>query len=103
MFFPKLRRQAKWMFVFLALVFAVGFIVFGVGSGAGGTGIGDLVRGGGSSSSGPSVGDAQDKIKKGDLTAYKELTEAYRTDGKVDQAIAAGEQYVKVRPKDYEF
>ena len=26
MFFPKLRRQAKWMFVFLALVFALGFV-----------------------------------------------------------------------------
>ena len=32
MFFPRLRRQAKWMFVFLALVFGVGFVIFGVGS-----------------------------------------------------------------------
>ena len=36
MFFPRLRRHAKWMFVFLALVFGLGFVVFGVG--AGGTG-----------------------------------------------------------------
>ena len=34
-------RHAKWMFVFLALVFGVGFVVFGVGSDVQG-GIGDL-------------------------------------------------------------
>ena len=31
MFFPRLRRQAKWVFLFLALVFALGFVGFGVG------------------------------------------------------------------------
>jgi hypothetical protein len=103
MFFPKLRAQAKWMFVFLALVFGVGFVVFGVGSGVGGTGIGDLLQGGGGGSSGPSVSDAQKKIEKGDLAAYKELSDAYRADNKPEDAIAAGEQYVRARPKDYEF
>ena len=102
MFFPKLRRQAKWVFIFLALSFAVGFVVFGVGSG-GGAGLGDLLQGGGGGSSGPSVSDAQGKIKKGDLVAYKELADAYRQDGKVDQAISAGEQYLKVRPNDYDY
>ncbi len=43
MFFPKLRRNAKWVFLFLALVFALGFVGFGVG--AGGVGIGDVLRG----------------------------------------------------------
>ena len=42
MFFPRLRRQAKWVFVFLAFVFALSFVFFGVGSGSG---IGDLLRG----------------------------------------------------------
>jgi tetratricopeptide (TPR) repeat protein len=104
MFFPKLRRQAKWVFVLLALSFTVGFVVFGVGSGVGGAGIGDLLQGGGSSgTSGPSVSDAQKKIDKGELVAYKELADAYRQDGNLDQAITAGEQYLKVRPKDYEY
>jgi tetratricopeptide (TPR) repeat protein len=103
MFFPKLRRQAKWMFVFLALVFGVGFVVFGVGSGIGGAGLGDLLQNQGSPTGGPSVGDARDKIDKGNLVAYKELAEAYRAENKQDDAIAAGEQYVKVRPKDVEF
>ena len=102
MFFPKLRRQAKWVFVLLALAFAVGFVVFGVGSG-GGLGLNDILQGGGGGSSGPSVSDAQGKIKKGDLVAYKELADAYRQDGKLEQAISAGEQYLKVRPKDYEY
>src|SRR2546423_6054520 len=43
MFFPRLRRQAKWVFLLLAFVFAGGVVFFGVGSGL--TGIGDLLRG----------------------------------------------------------
>jgi tetratricopeptide (TPR) repeat protein len=101
MFFPRLRRQAKWMFVFLALVFAVGFVGFGVGSGAGG--LDQLWNRDQTSSSGPSVSDAQEKIDKGDLTAYKELTEAYRADGKQDEAIAAGEAYMRAKPNDFAF
>ena len=102
MFFPKLRRQAKWMFVFLALAFGIGFVAFGIG-GTGGNGISDLFQRSASSNTGPSVDDAQEKIDDGNLAAYKELTQAYRADGNQDEAIAAGEQYVKVRPKDYDF
>lgn len=102
MFFPKLRRQAKWVFVFLALTFGIGFVAFGVGSG--GNGIGDIFQGlGGSTASGPSVGNAQKKIEKGNLAAYKELADAYRGQGKQDEAIAAGEKYIQARPKDLEF
>jgi tetratricopeptide (TPR) repeat protein len=102
MFFPKLRSQAKWVFVFLALSFAVGFVGFGVGSS--GSGLDQLwnnVSGG--SNGGPSVKDAQKKIDKGDLAAYKELADAYRNENKTDDAITAGEQYLKARPKDYEY
>ena len=101
MFFPRLRRQAKWMFVFLALVFGVGFVGFGVGSG--GSGLDSLWSNVSGTSSGPSVGNAQDKIADGDRTAYKELAEAYRTEGKSEQAIAAGESYVRAKPDDYAF
>ncbi len=102
MFFPKLRRQAKWMFVFLALAFGIGFVAFGIG-GTGGNGISDLFQRSASSNTGPSVDDAQERIDDGNLAAYKELTQAHRADGNQDAAIAAGEQYVKVRPKDYDF
>ena len=33
MFFPRLRRHAKWMFVFLAVALGGGFVLFGVGAG----------------------------------------------------------------------
>jgi len=102
MFFPKLRRQAKWMFVFLVLVFGLGFVVFGVGSG-GGLGLGDLIKNTGTATGRPSAKDARKKISKGNLAAYKELAEAYRAENKPDDAISAGEQYVSARPKDYEF
>jgi tetratricopeptide (TPR) repeat protein len=102
MFFPKLRRQAKWVFVFLALTFGIGFVAFGVGTGGGG--IGDIFQGlQRGSSSGPSVGDARDKIAKGNLAAYKELAEAYLAENKQDESIAAAEKYVAARPKDYDF
>src|SRR5262245_18480989 len=44
LFFSRLRGQAKWMFVLLALVFGVGFVVFGVGGGIPGTSLGDIFR-----------------------------------------------------------
>ena len=102
MFFTRLRRQAKWMFVFLALVFAVGFVGFGIG-GSGTGGFADFLQNPGGGSSGPSVGGAKDKIEDGNLAAYKELAEAYRTEGKQEEAIAAGESYIRAKPTDYSF
>ena len=65
MFFPRLRRQAKWMFVFLAIVFGLGYVIFNVGGSIPGTGLGDVLQGlGQSSSAGPSVGESNDKIKE---------------------------------------
>jgi tetratricopeptide (TPR) repeat protein len=101
MFFARLRRQAKWMFVFLALVFAVGFVGFGVGStGSGGL---DQLWNFNQGSSGPSVSAAQEKVDDGDLAAYKELAEAYRADGQQEEAIQAGEAYLRANPTDYAF
>src|SRR5688500_13023607 len=102
MFFPKLRRQAKWMFVFLALAFGIGFVAFGIG-GTGGSGISDLFQRSDTSTGGPSVSDSREKIEDGNLAAYKDLSEAYRSQSKPDEAIAAGENYLDARPKDYDF
>ena len=44
MFFPRLRRRAKWVFLFLALSFGLGFVVFGVGTGISGTSLGDIFQ-----------------------------------------------------------
>jgi len=99
MFFPRLRRHAKWMFVFLAVALGGGFVLFGVG--AGGTGVGDILRGGGGSN-GPSVSSAQKKTVENpkDLEAWRELSTAYQADNKTDEAIGAQKTVVVLAPKD---
>jgi tetratricopeptide (TPR) repeat protein len=100
MFFPRLRRQAKWMFVFLALVFGVGFVVFGVGSSLP-SGVADILGSNGSSGL-LSVKDAQKKVEKNpnDAKAQFELSQAYQRDHDIDAAIPPLEKYTKLKPTD---
>jgi tetratricopeptide (TPR) repeat protein len=107
MFFPRLRRQAKWVFVFLAFVFAAGFVFFGVGSGS--TGLGDLLRGnfnifgsGGGSSTSSAVKSALAKTKAhpNDPTAWNDLATAYQSDGRLADANKAYEHVLRLRPND---
>jgi tetratricopeptide (TPR) repeat protein len=106
MFFPRLRRQAKWVFFLLAIVFAGGFVFFGVGSGS--TGIGDLLRGnfnifgsGGTNiSSGVKKALERTKDHPRDPEAWDALATAYQTDGKLDQANKALERVIALRPND---
>jgi tetratricopeptide (TPR) repeat protein len=105
MFFPRLRRQAKWVFVFLAFVFAAGFVFFGVGSGSG---IGSILNGNfnlfGHGSSGTSSG-VKSALKKtrqhpNDAQAWSDLATAYQTDNKLGQANKARLHYLKLKPND---
>jgi tetratricopeptide (TPR) repeat protein len=100
MFFPRLRRHAKWMFLFLALVFALGFVGFGVG--AGGIGFGDVIRDAAGGSGQPSVEDAQKKVLDNpkDAAAFRELSTAQQAAGNTDGAIEALQSYTQLRPKD---
>jgi cytochrome c-type biogenesis protein CcmH/NrfG len=104
MFFMRLRRSTKPMFIFLALVFALSFVFLGVGSGS--SGIGDLLRGNfdlfGGSSSSTSVSGAQNRIKKNprDAAAYRDLAHAYQAKGDTAKAIDALNTYTRLRPKD---
>jgi cytochrome c-type biogenesis protein CcmH/NrfG len=107
MFFPRLRRQAKWVFLLLAFVFAGGFVFFGVGSGS--TGLGDLLRGNfnifgnnGSSTNSSAVKSAlkQTQAHPKDPNAWNALATAYQTDGKQAQANTALEHLLKLRPND---
>jgi tetratricopeptide (TPR) repeat protein len=104
MFFPKLRRRAKWVFLLLAVVFLGGYLVFSVGTGAG-SGIGDYLsdifnRQPGAA--GPSVDEARERLADNpqDPQAQLELARALQTDGQVEQAIAAYERYTTTRPRD---
>jgi tetratricopeptide (TPR) repeat protein len=105
MFFPRLRRQAKWVFVFLALVFAVGFVAFGVGTGS--TGLSELLQGNVSlfgHGGGSSISKAQKRVTKhpDDAAAYKNLASVLQEHNKHDEAIAPLETYTSMRPKDVE-
>jgi tetratricopeptide (TPR) repeat protein len=100
MFFPRLRRQAKWVFLFLALAFGLGFVGFGVG--AGGVGVGDIFRGVGGDSGVPSVSDAQERVSEDprDTKALRDLATAHQAVGNTDEAIAALERYAELKPRD---
>jgi tetratricopeptide (TPR) repeat protein len=102
MFFPRLRNQAKWAFVFLILVFGGGFVFLGVGSG--GLDLGQLLRDafGNSGSSGTSISEAQKRVDERPLNALrrKELATALEKKGRTDEAIAAWTEYTRLKPKD---
>src|SRR5687767_1846217 len=103
MFFPRLRRQAKWMFVFLAVVFGLGYVIFNVGGSIPGTGLGDVLQGlGQEASAGPSEGDARDQIKDhpNDPKGYYDLAQALQRNGKNDEAVTPLSRYVQLRPRD---
>jgi Flp pilus assembly protein TadD len=99
MFFPRLRKQAKWVFVFLALAFGLGFVGFGVG--AGGVGVGDIFRGSGSTGV-QSVGDARKDTEERpkDPAAWRDYATALQTEGLTAEAIAALNTAIELRPKD---
>jgi tetratricopeptide (TPR) repeat protein len=101
MFFPKLRRHAKWMFVFLAVVFAGGFVVFGVGSDVQG-GIGDIFRDQGATTDAPSVQEARERVAENpnSAEALRELATALSVEAETDEAITVLTQYTELRPKD---
>jgi tetratricopeptide (TPR) repeat protein len=99
MFFPRLRRHAKWMFLFLALVFGLGFVGFGVG--AGGIGVGNIFEGR-SQAGVPSVGEAEERVSDNprDPQAFRDLATAHEAVGNTDEAIEAYENLVALRPKN---
>jgi tetratricopeptide (TPR) repeat protein len=102
MFFPMLRRHARWMFVLLALVFAGSFVFFGVGSGS--SGLGDILGGwlNTSSGGGPSISKLESKTadEPRNAKAFRELATAYETDQRNDDAIRALERYTTLKPRD---
>jgi tetratricopeptide (TPR) repeat protein len=102
MFFPRLRNQAKWAFVFLIVVFAGGFVFLGVGSG--GLDLGQLVRDafGNKGGSGPSVSEAQSEVAQHPFqaAARRNLASALEKSGRIDESIDAWIQYTRLRPND---
>ena len=101
MFFPKLRRKAKWVFAFIALAFGLSFVVAGVGSGFG-SGIGDYLselfnRQPGTDVS-ASIDGARERVEANpqDAEAQMELANALTADGQTAEAITALEAYLEL-------
>jgi tetratricopeptide (TPR) repeat protein len=88
------------MFLFLALVFALGFVGFGVG--AGGIGFGDVIRDAAGGGGQPSVSDAEQRVLDNpkDAKAFRDLATAHQAAGNTDEAIEALQSLTQLRPKD---
>ena len=91
------------MFVLLAVVFAAGFVLFGVGSGS--NGISDALQnafnfGGGSGA--PSISKLQKKVTQNpkDAASWRALATAYETKQDTQNAINALVRYTELKPKD---
>jgi tetratricopeptide (TPR) repeat protein len=100
MLFERIRRGQKPIFVFLAVMFGLGFVALGVGSGAGGINLGDLLNT--SSGGGGSISDLSAKTREhpNNAPAWRQLAAAYQADGQTDPAIGAYLRYIGLRPKD---
>ena len=104
MFFPRLRRQAKWAFLLLAVMFAGGFVFFGVG--AGGSGIGDyfadLLNRQPTAQGDVSLEDARERAQESPKDAEAQLTlaNAAQANGDTATAITALEAYLALRQRD---
>ena len=102
LFFTRLRTHAKWVFVFLAVVFGLGFVLFGVGSSVGG-GLSDIFQGiRGNGSGAGSVNKALKETEQSPKApkGWHDLAIAYDTQGDVANAIGAWKTYTALRPKD---
>ena len=103
LFFQRLRVHAKWAFVLLALVFGLGFVFLGIGSGS--NGITDALQNAfnfGKSGGGASISSLERKTQKNplDAQAWRDLATAYETKQRTSDAIIALSQYVGLRSKD---
>lgn len=99
MFFIRLRRHAKWIFVVLAAAFAFTFLFAGVGSGGSGGDILSWLLG--HRSSDP-LKKAEKDVEKNpkNAKALLVLAQAYQGKDRLDESAATFERYLKLKPHD---
>lgn len=103
LFFGRLRRHMKWVFAFLAAAFAIGFVVFGVGTGGGGIGdVLDDLFGRNDPAQLQSVQEAKQRVSESptDPEALLALASAYRATGQPRLQAETLERVVVIRPDD---
>ena len=90
------------MFVFLALIFGVGFVVFGIGANQSAS-LGDLLRDSSGATGGDiSLSEAREQVQENPKSAeaQRNLATALQQEGETDEAITVLNGYVALRPKD---
>lgn len=98
LFFMRLRRGQRWLYAVLAVIFALGFVGVGVGSGGGNLQqLWNSILGGGG---GSSISKAQDEIKSNPAKGYRDLATAYETNGNPAQAITALKSLLAIKKTD---
>jgi cytochrome c-type biogenesis protein CcmH/NrfG len=104
LFFSRLRRHAKVIYVLLALVFVFSFVLLGVGSGS--NGISDALQSVFGQNSGTSIGsqikDKQQAVARQpkDVNLYLDLAGLYQSDNQEAKALATLRQARQVAPKN---
>ena len=104
LFFSRLRRHAKVAYVLLALVFAVGFVFLGVGSGS--NGISDALQSFFGRSSGSSLSsqihDKQQAVERNpkNVGLYLDLAGIYQADQQEAKALETLRRAQKIAPRN---
>jgi cytochrome c-type biogenesis protein CcmH/NrfG len=105
----RIREQKGWIrgiFIALILVFALSFVIGGVGSGSNFS-LSDIIGDDGTSSSTTNSSDVKSLLKQitahpKDAALYTQLSEAYQTDNRLDDAVRAAEKASKLAPNNIE-
>ena len=104
LFFSRLRRHAKIVYVLLALVFVFSFVLLGVGSGS--NGISDALQSFFGSNTGSSLGsqisDKQKAVARSpkDVNLYLDLAGLYQSDNQEANALATLRKARQVAPQN---
>jgi tetratricopeptide (TPR) repeat protein len=99
--FERIRRTQKPVFIFLAVMFGLGFVALGVGQGANSIDIGSLFSsGGGSGSTSISSLEARVHSHPKDAGAWLQLANAYQAASQTNQAISSLQTYLALKPKN---
>ena len=104
LFFSRLRRHAKVIYVLLAMVFVFSFVLLGVGSGS--NGISDALQSFFGQNNGTSVGsqidDKQQAVERNpkNVNLYLDLAGLYQSDNQEAKALVTLRKAQKVAPKN---
>lgn len=102
MLFERIRRTQKPIFIFLAVMFGLGFVALGVGQGVNGVDPLSGLFNSGSSSGNASISSLTSRVHSHpkDAGAWLQLARAYETAHQTSPAISAYQTYVALKPKN---